>query len=153
MTLTEEWSAELGVCPGLDVLVTSVASDSHTWNLVYLQLALEELGHRVYNLGACVPDDLLVAQCRLRRPDLVVVSSLNGHGRHDGLRVIEKLRACQELAATAVVIGGKLGIRGPGRPAHTALLRAAGYDEVFGDGAGIGSLAAFMRRLVAEVRP
>jgi methylaspartate mutase sigma subunit len=153
VTLTEEWSAPLGVSPRLDILVTSLASDSHTWNLVYLQVALEELGHRVHNLGACVPDRLLVAECRRRRPDLVVVSSLNGHGFRDGLRVIGPLRACPELAATAIVIGGKLGVAGPGDTDHAARLRAAGFDEVFGDGAGIGSLAAFMRRLVAEVRP
>lgn len=32
---------------GLDVVVSTMASDSHTWNLVFLQLVLEELGHRV----------------------------------------------------------------------------------------------------------
>jgi len=145
---TEEWSAPVG----LDVLVTNVASDSHTWNLIYLQLALEELGHRVHNLGACVPDRLLVAECRRLRPDLVVVSSLNGHGFRDGLRVIGQLRACQELVALPVVIGGKLGITGAGETERAAQLRAAGFDEVFPDGAGIESLAAFTRRLTVGAR-
>src|SRR5436853_235982 len=31
------------------VVVSGTASDSHTWNLVYLQLLLEELGRRVHN--------------------------------------------------------------------------------------------------------
>ena len=138
---------------GLDVVVTTVASDSHTWNLVYVQLLLEESGHRVTNLGACVPDDLLVAECSRRRPDLVVVSSLNGHGYTDGLRLIGRLRAERELAAVPVVIGGKLGIGGPGAPLRGDLLRAAGFDMVFEDGTGTVSFQAFVRRLAAGVRP
>lgn len=66
---------------GLDVLVTGLSSDAHTWNLVYLELLLEELGCRVTNLGACVPDATIVRECVTRRPDLLVIGSLNGHGR------------------------------------------------------------------------
>lgn len=135
--------------PGLSVVVSSVASDSHTWNLVFLQLALEELGHRVVNLGACVPDDLLVGECLRRLPDLVVVSTVNGHGLRDGTRLIGRLRACPELATTPVVIGGKLGIAGD-RPARDQL-RAAGYDAVFEDGAGMEALRSFTERLTASV--
>src|SRR5262249_59490655 len=98
---------------GLTVVVTSVASDSHTWNLVYLQLVLEELGHKVVNLGACVPDELLISECLRVRPDLVVVSTVNGHGFHDGMELIGRFRALEDLATTPVVIGGKLGIAGP----------------------------------------
>jgi methylaspartate mutase sigma subunit len=132
---------------GLDVVVTSVASDSHTWNLVYLQLVIEELGHRVRNLGACVPDDLLVAECLRQRPDLVVVSTVNGHGVADGTRVIGRLRAHPELAATPVVIGGKLGIAGPGGRARNAALCAAGFDAVFEDETAGTAFRAFVRRL------
>ncbi|BAU88404.1 methylaspartate mutase [Streptomyces laurentii] len=53
---------------GRRVLVSSVSSDSHTWNLVFLQLLLEDLGHEVTNIGACVPDELLIAECRRHRP-------------------------------------------------------------------------------------
>src|SRR5689334_16258049 len=94
------------------VVVSGTASDSHTWNLVYLQLLLEELGRRVHNLGPCVPDDLLVERCTRLRPALVVLSSVNGHGATDGLRVIGRLRA--RLPGTPIVIGGKLGIAGTG---------------------------------------
>jgi methylaspartate mutase sigma subunit len=137
---------------GLDVVVTTVASDSHTWNLVYVQLLLEELGHRVVNLGACVPDDLLVSECSRLRPDLVVVSSLNGHGFTDGLRLIGRFRAERELAAIPVVIGGKLGIAGPGGHERGDLLRSTGFDMVFEDGAGTVSFQSFVRRLAAGVR-
>src|SRR5205823_4406136 len=112
MKPAEAVSVPRPVTGGLSVVVTSVASDSHTWNLVFLQLALEELGHRVVNLGACVPDELLVAECLRVRPDLIVVSSVNGHGFRDGTRLIGRIRACPELATTVVVIGGKLGIAG-----------------------------------------
>jgi methylaspartate mutase sigma subunit len=137
--------------PGLSVVVSSVASDSHTWNLVFLQLALEELGHRVVNLGACVPDDLLVAECLRRRPDLVVISTVNGHGLRDGTRLIGRVRACPELATTPVVIGGKLGIDGSGGRATRDQLRAAGYDAVFEDSAGVEALRSFTDRLTASV--
>ncbi|MER7839417.1 cobalamin-dependent protein [Streptomyces sp. NPDC096040] len=124
------------------IIVTTVASDSHTWNLVFLQLLLEELGYHVVNLGPCVPDDLLLERCRDIRPAAVVVSSVNGHGYQDGLRVIRRLRADDLLAATPIAIGGKLGVDG-GTTSHAAELVAAGFDAVFEDGAE--TLAAFRR--------
>lgn len=136
---------------GLSVVVTTVSSDSHTWNLVYLQLALEELGHRVLNLGACVPDELVVAECRRARPDLIVVSSVNGHGSRDGMRLIGRIRACPELTDKPVVIGGKLGIVGPGGHRSRDQLRAAGYDEVFEEGTGMAAFEALLDRLTAGV--
>jgi N-dimethylarginine dimethylaminohydrolase/methylmalonyl-CoA mutase cobalamin-binding subunit len=145
-TAAPAWSAT-----GLTVVVTSVASDSHTWNLVYLQLVLEELGHQVVNLGACVPDDLLVSECLRVRPDLVVVSTVNGHGFHDGMRMIGRIRACEELAVTPVVIGGKLGIAGPAGHASRDQLRAAGFDAVFEEGGGITALTSLAAQLRASV--
>jgi methylaspartate mutase sigma subunit len=143
---------------GLSVVVTSVASDSHTWNLVFLQLTLEELGHRVVNLGACVPDDLLVTECLRRLPDLVVVSSVNGHGFFDGTRLIRRIREHPELATTPVVIGGKLGIAGGSGPGEVGggretrdQLRSAGYDAVFEEGAGTAALQSFIGQLTASV--
>jgi methylaspartate mutase sigma subunit len=133
----------------LSVVVTSVSSDSHTWNLVVLQLVLEELGHRVHNLGACVPDDLLVSECQRLRPDLVVVSSVNGHGYHDGMRVIRQFRAIPELRRTPVVIGGKLGIAGPGCDLSRGRLVAAGFDAVFEE--EVAGLTAF-RSYVGQLR-
>ena len=132
---------------GLTVVVSSVASDSHTWNLVYLQLAIEELGHRVVNLGACVPDELLVEECLRIAPDLVVVSSVNGHGFIDGMRLIGRIRERPELAATLVVIGGMLGIAGPGGRHSQDLLREAGYTAVFDDGPRMPAFRAFVEQL------
>lgn len=143
-------AAELGSPPaagGLSVVVTSVASDSHSWNLVYLQLALAELGHQVVNLGPCVPDELLISACLRIRPDLIVVSTVNGHGSIDGMRLIGRIRGCRELAATPVVIGGKLGIAGPAGHQVRHRLMAAGFDAVFEDGTGMPAFRAFTHHL------
>jgi methylaspartate mutase sigma subunit len=135
----------------LTVVVSSVSSDSHTWNLVYLQLVLEELGHAVVNLGACVPDELLIERCLDARPDLVVISTVNGHGFIDGRRLIGRIRAVPELTDTPVVIGGMLGIAGPdGRHSHDLLL-SAGFTAVFDDGARVPAFQAFLDRLTAGV--
>nr|WP_202534691.1 cobalamin-dependent protein [Streptomyces sp. SID4923] len=115
------------------VIVTTVASDSHTWNLVFLQLLIEELGYEVINLGPCTPDQVIVDACRERGPDLVVISSVNGHGHQDGLRVIKALRADGGPASTPVVIGGKLGVAGQQSEAAIGALLSAGFDAVFDD--------------------
>lgn len=132
------------------VVVSSMASDAHTWNLVFLQLLIEELGYVVVNLGACVPDELLVSRCGELAPALVVISSVNGHGYQDGMRLIGQLRGCDELAATPTVIGGKLGITGESVAGNVAALMAAGFDAVFEDGRD-GVLD--FRRFVSSISP
>jgi methylaspartate mutase sigma subunit len=152
MELVDPTSSDIGPGAGLDVLVSGLASDAHTWNLVYLQLFLEERGHRVRNLGACVPDDMLVNECLRHGPDLVVLGSVNGHGWQDGERVVGALRAHEELTATRIVIGGKLGIDGPRGTSHADRLRAAGFDEVFEDHAGLAPFRSYVDRLATLVR-
>lgn len=117
------------------VLLSSVSSDSHTWNLVFLQLLLEETGHDVVNLGACVPDELLLSECVARRPDAVVISTVNGHGHVDGRRLVRRLRADERLSGLPVVIGGKLGVGGGRDTGLAAELVEAGFDAVYTDGA------------------
>ncbi|MFD3746405.1 cobalamin B12-binding domain-containing protein [Nocardia sp. NPDC058633] len=117
------------------VMVTGVISDSHTWNLVFLQLFLEERGYPVVNIGPCVPERLLVEECRRHRPALVVVSSVNGHGYQDGMRMIGPLREQFGTAELPVVIGGKLGIRGDQRADERGTLTDAGFTAVFDDSA------------------
>ncbi|MFC4536704.1 methylaspartate ammonia-lyase [Sphaerisporangium dianthi] len=133
----------------LHVIVSSTQSDSHTWNLVFLQLLIEELGHRVVNLGCCVPDDLLVTECLRRQPDVVVLSTVNGHGWIDGKRVVRRLREQPELAGLRMVIGGKLGIAQHGDRRTTDTLLAAGFDAVFEDGVEIDSFRSYLHSLAA----
>ena len=129
------------------VIVSSMASDSHTWNLVYLELLVGELGFDVVNLGACVPDELLESECLSRRPAMLVLSSVNGHGYQDGLRVIQRLRAFEELRALPVVIGGKLGVGGPLTAQESGQLLLAGFDAVFDDHQGAASFRQFAAAL------
>ncbi len=129
---------------GLDVVVTGLSSDAHTWNLVYLQLLLEELGCRVTNLGGCVPDETIVTECVVRRPDLVVISSLNGHGCRDGVRLMDTFRAHPGLVTTPVVIGGKLDVAGG---SNATRLMEAGFDAVFEDAGGLTPFRTFIHTL------
>lgn len=129
------------------VLLSSVSSDSHTWNLVFLQLLLEETGHEVVNLGACVPDELLIAEAVSRAPDAVVISTVNGHGHADGRRLIRALRDQPKLAALPVVIGGKLGVAGADLHYGAELVRA-GFSAVFQDDADPGEFVAALGAMV-----
>ncbi|MER6678563.1 cobalamin-dependent protein [Streptomyces sp. NPDC000983] len=136
---------------GLDVVVTGTSSDAHTWNLIYLELLLTEWGHRVTNLGACVPEELVVTEVLTHRPDLVVVSSVNGHGAADGLRLIERFGAEPSLAALPVVIGGKLGTAEETTRAWLPRLRTAGFAEVFEESAGFAPFRRYLDTLTAGV--
>lgn len=129
--VTSSRTADAAVRGPLRFVLASVPSDSHTWNLVALQLIIEEMGHEVTNLGACVPVDRLLAACRAERPDCLVVSTVNGHGRIDGARVIRRLREDPALAGLTAVIGGKLGVDGRPDPEVRRTLVGLGFDEVF----------------------
>jgi methylaspartate mutase sigma subunit len=139
--------------PGLTVLLTGVASDSHTWNLVFLELLFTELGHRVINLGPCVPPELLVRTGQQTRPDLIVMSSVNGHGLRDGVRAMQAVRRCPELVEVAAIIGGKLGITGLSDRADIRQLLDAGFDAVFEDADGVQPLDSFLASLAERLAP
>ncbi|WP_261992670.1 cobalamin B12-binding domain-containing protein [Streptomyces sp. adm13(2018)] len=159
MMQTAEWASRERSGP-LDVVVTGLPSDAHTWNLVFIQLLIEDLGHHVVNLGPCVPQDEIVESCGKYQPDLLVVSTVNGHGFQDAEQLIRAIRSRWELAGLPAVIGGKLGVLGAEqRAGHGRRLREAGFDAVFQDGpeqgqdAGLGAFEAFVARLDAERGP
>jgi methylaspartate mutase sigma subunit len=128
-------------------VVTSLSSDAHMWNLVFLQLFLEELGGEVINLGACTPDELIIAECRKAKPDVLVVSTVNGHGHIDGNRLIRKVRQDTELAGMYAVIGGKLGVGGDSNTQFSAELISAGFDATFEATAGLDEFVCFLESL------
>ena len=129
-------------------VLSTIPSDSHTWNLVYLHLLLEEHGFRVVNLGACTPIDELVAAHLRHAPDLVVVSTVNGHGAVEGEELIRRLRRHDHT--TPVVIGGNLGVAGAADERHVPALRAAGYTGVF---VGDRAVRRLPRRTARAGRP
>ncbi|MFJ8096986.1 cobalamin-dependent protein [Streptomyces griseofuscus] len=87
-------------------LVSTVESDSHIWNLVYLQKLLEEHGGLVRNLGSCTPVPVVLRGIEEHRPDLLVVSSINGHGHHGARVLMTELRS--RGIELPCVVGGKL---------------------------------------------
>ncbi|MFI6067012.1 cobalamin B12-binding domain-containing protein [Micromonospora sp. NPDC051227] len=125
-------------------MLSGVKSDSHTWNLVYLELLLRERGHDVLNLGPCVPVSLLVDEAVAVRPDLVVFSTVNGHGLRDGIEAIQALRARPILAEVPVAIGGKLDVAGTTGSALSDPLLAAGFTAVFNDDQMLDAFHAFL---------
>jgi methylaspartate mutase sigma subunit len=115
--------------PAYRAMVCTVESDSHIWNLVYLQKLLEEYGMRVRNLGCCTPVTDVVAAVAGRRPDLLVVSSVNGHGHHGARLLLSALR--RDGLDVTVVVGGKL-TTAESDNAHVRVdLLAHGCAEVF----------------------
>ncbi|MFE7271050.1 cobalamin B12-binding domain-containing protein [Streptomyces sp. NPDC057623] len=130
------------------ILLSGVSSDAHMWNLIYLQLFIEESGHHVRNLGPCAPDELILEHCVTWRPDALVISTVNGHGHLDGVRLIRTLReAGGPLATLPAVIGGKLGIHGIGNARFHQKLLDAGFDAVFGAEAGIMEFQRYLTML------
>ena len=64
------------------------------------------------------------------------------------MQLIGRIRRRPELAATPVVIGGKLGIAGPAGLQSRNQLRSAGFDAVFEDGTGMAAFRSFTERLM-----
>ncbi|MFI5660545.1 cobalamin B12-binding domain-containing protein [Streptomyces sp. NPDC051684] len=130
-------------------VLSSVSSDSHTWNLVYLQLLLEEAEFEVTNLGACVPPEMLAERALDVRPDLILLSSVNGHGGLQAAAYAQLIKAQPALAGTPLVIGGKLGVAGAADRGLVPELIEAGFDGVF---VGDEAVAEF-REYLDRVRP
>lgn len=131
-------------------VVATISSDAHSWNLVILQLLLEEHGYTVHNLGPCTPPAELVDCLRFVRPDLVVLSTVNGHG------LIELPQVVRSLRGTRVVVGGKLNTT---RVSAGDIRRLVdiGVDRVFTESepleAFFGYLRALDRRERRSLRP
>ncbi|WP_296255660.1 MULTISPECIES: cobalamin B12-binding domain-containing protein [unclassified Pseudomonas] len=134
----------------LNILLTNISSDSHTWNLVFMQLLLEFMGHEVVNLGACCPDELIIERCGSEQFDLLVVSTVNGHGNIDGERLIRKLRARPDVHQLTAVIGGKLGIHGVADDSHSQRLLDAGFNAVFNAASSLLEFQNFVKTISAR---
>ena len=125
-------------------VIATVPSDSHMWNLVYIELVLRENGWDVNNLGACTPAELVVEVCLEQRPDMLVVSSVNGHGHIGGRKLIGQIRGRSELDYLPVVIGGKLGTLGANNSVFVEPLISAGYSAVFMEAEGLEEFGRFI---------
>ncbi|MEV6328810.1 cobalamin-dependent protein [Streptomyces sp. NPDC051909] len=124
-------------------LLSTVESDSHIWNLVYLQKLLEENGAEVRNLGSCTPVDEVVQAVTEDRPDLLVVSSVNGHGLHGARVLLSALR--ERRLDVPSVVGGKLTTAESDNDRTRRLLLDHGYTDVFTGEEAINRFLAFLR--------
>lgn len=127
------------------VILTTIPSDSHNWNLVYLQMLLEENGFDVINLGACVPYDLLVSSCIDVKPDLVVVSTINGHGFIEGKELIANIKDLPELENVDVIIGGKLSTDTNISSLYAIELENSGYSKVYCDVQNMNEFESYLK--------
>ena len=113
------------------VIVATTPDDSHAWNLIGIELHLAERGFEVLNLGPCTPEELLAETIRDQRPDLVVLSSINGHGALSLPAVLETLEHYQVKRTAPIVIGGLLTTDPKDTQAAATALTEVGAAGVF----------------------
>jgi methylaspartate mutase sigma subunit len=127
-------------------LLATIPSDSHSWNLVFMQMFLKEQGFQVLNLGICVPMEDVLRACQEHRPELVVISTVNGHGYLEGVELARRFDRLDIRRDFKLVIGGKLGIRQSRERLRASELLSAGYDGVFHGSGALRSFLDFLRR-------
>ncbi|MBY5935083.1 cobalamin-dependent protein [Tateyamaria omphalii] len=115
--------------PSRKALLTTVSSDSHSWNLIFMELFLAERGFEVTNLGPCCPTELTVTQSQETTYDVIVISSINGHGVIEAPDILNALRHAG--VTTPVAVGGKLDTSSDLETGDK--LAQAGFDGVFPD--------------------
>jgi methylaspartate mutase sigma subunit len=131
-------------------VVATIPSDSHTWNLVFIELFLAEQGYTVTNLGCCTPFETVVQKCRELQPALLAISTINGHGVIDGTDLGRQIAALPTQIRPVAVVGGKLGLSGPCPPETVAALEAAGFHAVFDNDRALEDFRAFLAKLEAR---
>ncbi len=92
----------------LDVVVATTPDDSHSWNMHGVELELIDRGLRVLNLGPCTPIRLVAETLRDFRPQLLVITTVNGHGAASMPELMAELAKFQLLKSTSVIVGGIL---------------------------------------------
>lgn len=115
----------------LNVILTGTPSDSHTWNLIFMELFLQENECRVFNLGSCVPIHKIHQTIKEESPDLVVVSSINGHLFQDSVEIMSSFSKNPLKFLPLLIVGGKMGISVQASSFQKKKLIKLGYNEVF----------------------
>lgn len=134
-------------------VLTTVPSDSHTWNLLFIQLLLEESGWSVTNLGCCTPVARLLEESLRLVPDMIVISTVNGHGAQEAPRLITALRAEPLLADVPVYLGGKICISEEDQASAAAELVDAGYSGVFFGEEAVPAFRSVLAQAACRPRP
>jgi len=114
-------------------ILATIPSDAHNWNLIYMDLFLQEQGFKVANLGPCTPIDLLLDSCDKIAPELVVISTINGHGHIEAKDIIVQFQKKGLLERSDIYLGGKLSTDPRLSYLYAIELEEMGYDKVFSD--------------------
>jgi methylaspartate mutase sigma subunit len=134
-------------------ILATTPSDSHTWNLLFIQLLMEENGWSVTNLGACVPVTRLLDESLRQVPDMIVISTVNGHGAQDASRLITALRTEPSLAGLPVYLGGKICVSADRERNAAAELAAAGYNAVLTGENAVPAFLSVLAQATTTPRP
>lgn len=125
-------------------IVCTTPSDSHTWNLVILDLFLQEKDFNVVNLGSNTPYREIIETSKNFDPDLIVVSSLNGHAFQEGLELIRQMHSDQRMQFPPLVIGGRASTDPENEIFISKKLKARGFDETFFTVSSLHSFDAYL---------
>lgn len=143
-TLDVYFGGNLTMNAPLSFLLSTIESDCHSWNLIYLQLMLQEQNVDVINLGPCVPHRQTVEAIRTYRPDAVVISTVNGHGCVQAKVLSARARAELGNSVPPLIIGGKLSTHEADHDLVRRELTAAGFDAVFAGSCSIEEFSAWL---------
>ena len=113
------------------VILGTIPSDSHCWNLLFIQLYLEERGCDVVNLGPCTCQEIIAKTSHKIQPDFIVISTVNGLGSLEAPNVARYIKSHDFLKKTPLYLGGKLTIDGILSAENKKNLIEAGFSKVF----------------------
>ncbi len=111
------------------ILLATLPSDAHSWNLLFVHMLLAEHGLALDNLGVCTPLPVLLRACVQRHPRVVLISATNGHHAVEGMLLAQHIHETLGSSRPALALAGDL--TSPGRGHGFQDLLAAGFDAVF----------------------
>lgn len=132
-------------------LVSTIGTDSHTFNILYIELFLKEFGFNVVNLGPCVPAMMTIQAARDIQPEAIVLSSINGHGLIEGKDFILQARKVLGGKLPPVVIGGQLSTNDMDTSNIRQILKEAGFHEVFCGGDSIRNFSKWLEDYTGNI--
>ncbi|EPJ43313.1 MAG: hypothetical protein OFPII_42450 [Osedax symbiont Rs1] len=99
-----------------------------------MQYLLTEKGYQVKNLGPCTPAAMVLKAIASEHYDLIVVSTVNGHGYLEAPSLAQAIRSVESYSHK-LIIGGKISTDNSAKSVQikTANLLFSGFDAVFDD--------------------
>lgn len=120
---------------------------------MYMRLLVAEHGASPDCLGCCVPYSHTTDEILAQSPDLVVVSTVNGHGSQQGGELMRIIVDRLGRKAPPCVVGGQLSVESSRYHRAAESLLRAGYKRVFYGESAIPAFNRFMRELIRCYEP